>query len=64
MIFYMLEIPNDVFSKIHSINNTENWLKTASNDTNKHPGGSNRAHSVISYPLFQISSSIIMSNAK
>ena len=60
----MLEMPNHIFSKIDSIDNTENWLKNASNDTNKHPGGSNRAHSVISCPLFQISSSIIMSNAK
>ena len=41
IIFYMLEMPNHIFSKIDSIENAENWLKDASNDTSSNPCSSN-----------------------
>ena len=41
MIFDMLEVPNHIFSKIDSIDNTENWLKNASNNTYSNPCSSN-----------------------
>ena len=37
MIFYMLEMPNHIFSKIDSIGNADNWLKNASNNTYSNP---------------------------
>ena len=37
MIFYMLEMPNHIFSRIDSIGNADNWLKNASNNMYSNP---------------------------